>query len=112
MGDNMNKLVWNVYKQKSNTNEIEVFNVFNHIGFYRDLVKLKKEAKGMYNDTFKENIRKSLVYHFWAKCEYEILISNWVGGEKKERKIDIYEQVMLNFDSFFLYIVNNIKLVK
>ena len=107
----MDKLVWNVYKQKWSSNEIEVFNVFDHIDFYNDLVKLKKKAKGVYDDNFKQEIRKSLMYYLWSKCEYEIYISNLFGSEKK-RKVDIYEQIELNFDIFCEYIINNIKLIK
>lgn len=108
----MGKLVWNVYRYNINTNEIEVFNVFAHIGFYSDLVDLKKKAKGVYDDNFKQKVKGRLMSYFWGRCEYEILISNWVGGEKKERKIDIYDQIEINFDIFYEYIINNIKLVK
>ena len=66
----------------------------------------------MYDDNFKQKVKGRLMSYFWGRCEYEILISNWVGAEKNERKIDIYDQVMLNFDSFCLYIINNIKLLK
>lgn len=45
------------------------------------------------------------MYWFWSKCEYEIVISPWVGRNKEEAevKIDIYDQVMLNFNRFVDY---------
>lgn len=45
------------------------------------------------------------MYWFWSKCEYEIVISPWVGRNKEEAevKIDIHDQVMLNFDRFVDY---------
>lgn len=54
---------------------------------------------------FKEKLRKELMYWFWSKCEYEVVISPWVGRNKEEAevKIDIHDQVMLNFDRFVDY---------
>lgn len=54
---------------------------------------------------FKEKLRKELMYWFWSKCEYEIVISPWVGRNKEEAevKIDIHDQVMLNFNRFVDY---------
>lgn len=45
------------------------------------------------------------MYWFWSKCEYEIVISPWVGRNKEEAevKIDIHDQVMLNFNRFVDY---------
>ena len=71
---------WNVYFHDFNRNEID-----------------KME--------FKEKLRKELMYWFWSKCEYEIVISPWVGRNKEEAevKIDIHDQVMLNFNRFVDY---------
>lgn len=42
------------------------------------------------------------MYHFWSRCEYEVIIREWCGREA-ERKVDIYEQLMLNWDRFIDY---------
>ena len=47
-------------------------------------------------------LRHELMYHFWSRCEYEVLIKEWCGREA-ERKVDIYEQLMLNWDRFIDY---------
>lgn len=51
----------------------------------------------------KEEIRKwverEIKYQYWARCEYEIILSSWPPRtEEKGKKIDIYEQCMMNID--------------
>lgn len=110
----MKELAWNVYRYNINTDTMETFNIFKHGSFYNMLVKAKKKYKKDTTLDFKEEVRKSLMYYFWCKSEYEILLSPWVGGdrEKDTIKIDIYNQVMLNFDKFYAYLLENIKLLK
>lgn len=105
-----NNLVWNVYKKEYNSNSIEIFNVFDHIDFYNALVKLKKKAKGIYDNNFKEQIKQELFYYFNSKCEYELLLNYFFN--KINQKIDIYDQVMLNFSAFCDYLISNIKYLK
>lgn len=42
------------------------------------------------------------MYYFWSKCEYEIILSPW-AGQADDIKIDIYNQIMMNFDRFVDY---------
>lgn len=42
------------------------------------------------------------MYYFWSKCEYEIILSPWTG-RADDIKIDVYDQIMMNFDSFVDY---------
>jgi hypothetical protein len=59
-------------------------------------------------DEFAEELRRDLFYYFWAKSEYEILISAWCGSkDTQEVKVDIYSQVMNNFDIFCDYVWNS-----
>lgn len=60
------------------------------------------------DEEIKDWIIKELRYMFWAKCEYELILSPWPyrhledgtptlkSGEYK--KIDIFEQCMMNID--------------
>ena len=43
------------------------------------------------------------MYWFWSKCEHEIIISSWPYTDKAAAKIDIYQQVMMNWDIFLEY---------
>lgn len=97
---------WNVYYHNFNKDKIEKFNIFKHRIFTDEIEHILKEYKLMHLDTItaKEEIRESLFYYFWAKCEWEVEVSAWVGGDAKV-KIDVYHQVMMNFDRFCEYVL-------
>lgn len=44
------------------------------------------------------------MYYFWSKCEWEIIISGWPPRDDfNDAKIDVYDQVKLNWDKFVDY---------
>lgn len=94
---------WNVYFHDFNRNEIITYNIFRHYRFNEEVQKLIHSKIDKME--FKEKLRKELMYWFWSKCEYEIVMSPWVGRNKEEAevKIDIHDQVMLNFNRFVDY---------
>lgn len=96
---------WNVYYHDFNRNEIITFNIFRHYRFTEDVKKLIKDTM-IDKAKFTERLRSELMYNFWSKCEYEVVIVPFVGRDRKETgiKIDIYEQVMLNWDRFVDYV--------
>lgn len=94
-------LEWNVYYHDFNRKEINVFNVFNHWSFHEDCKKNAKKNSKDY-EAFCEQLRKDAMYRFWSKCEYEILLTPWVG-RAETLKIDIYDQLRLNWEQFCKY---------
>lgn len=105
----------------------------------KDFDKLSDDQKA--EKVFKERVRKDLSYYFWSKSEWEVIVTSWppyVDSEEidrlvKEReehiskwgkfyqthcnvtlgeKVDVYTQVMLNWDQFISYLWNNRKLIK
>lgn len=125
----MEKLEWNVYKKDFNKPEIEVFNIFNHSRFYEDLCKCNKENY----EEFKKEVKSRLMYYFWSRSEYEVVITSFPPYiDKKEienltktnnkihvavnldtgKKISIFDQIMINQDKFVDYLWNNKKLLK
>lgn len=124
-------MIWNVYRNNFNTKKIEVFNIFDHISFLESIKKILKQTQN--KKEFSENIRKELLYYFWSKYEYEIIITsfpvyinqkelNKINSDNNSNsnnktkiniepdvgiKVDIYSQVMNNFDIFVDYIWNN-----
>ena len=97
-------LEWNVYVENFNGRKIETFNVFDHTRFLDDT---KKNArKNIHNpEAFKEQLRRDLLYYFWAKSEWEIIISAWIRADvTKPIKIDVFDQVMLNWEQFCKYV--------
>ena len=108
----MDKLVWNVYRENFNHKEIEVRNVFEcSIRFNDDLIEIYKKYNND-KEKFLNEIKRSLMYNYWSKCEHEIILSSWPSREDfNEEKIDVYDQIMINWDIFSEYIWNNKKLI-
>ena len=98
---------WLVYYYNINAREMHTFNIFDHCGFCKDVKKAAKEYKD--KDEFAEQLRRELFYYFGSKAEWEIIIAPWVGGdrEKDSVKIDVYDQIMLNWDIFVDYVWKN-----
>lgn len=46
---------------------------------------------------FAKFVKSCALYRWWAKCEHEIILSDWPCQKTKE-KWDIYTQVIMNFD--------------
>ena len=97
---------WNVFYYNCNAKRIEIFNIFRHGGFSSYVKKHLVECKT--KEEFAEALKRELLYYFWSKSEYEVIITSWVGGdrEKDATKIDIFQQVMLNFEVFVDYVWN------
>lgn len=118
-----------------NSREIKVFNIFNHAKFNEDVKKALKKFDN--KEEFSEEVRKSLAWCYWSKCEWETIITSFPARITKEeldrlneefkndtekygrepcsmwisptvgRKVDIYDQIMLNFQHFINYIWSN-----
>lgn len=130
-------LEWNVFYHDINKKKITTFNIFDHWKFNEDVQKSLKKFKD--KDEFAEHLRRDLMYYFWSRCEYEVVITtfppyitmNELDSLNEERvthkekygrdfvrinvcpdtgvKIDIYTQVMNNFDIFVDYVWNSKK---
>lgn len=126
------KLEWNVYRHSVNSKKIEQFNIFEHGRFLEDVKKDLKKCET--KEEFADKLRGNLAYYYWAKCEHEIVISSFPVRIKKEEfgrlntefkrdseryghepcsmwvcpdvgeKVDVYEQVRLNWDIFVDYV--------
>lgn len=131
----VNDLKWYVYYQNINSREIKTFNVFDHGGFRNDVEKHLKKYKD--KDEFAEKLKSSLMYYFWSKCEWEVVITSWpphikpdelnrLNSEREKtvkeynrepyslyvnpdvgKKIDVYDQVKNNWHAFVDYCWNS-----
>ena len=147
-------LSWKVYVSNCSSREIVLYNIFDHWSFYDSCVKAKKKFNND-RDSFEKEVCRNLMYFFWSKCEWEIILDHWPNGEWSElrqtmkvretidmyrsaglkteswriidnvmdneitlqvypewyryheRKIDVYEQVMNNWDIFIDYLWNH-----
>lgn len=95
------EMEWNVIYSNFNSKKIETYNVFKHSGFLNDIVKGAKKCKS--KDEFVDYLRTSLLYYYWAKAEWEVVVKSWVGTDDA-KKIDVYYQVMNNWHIFSEYV--------
>ena len=105
-------LTWNVWYEDFNGKRIRTMNVFTHGRFYDDCIKNVKKNKED-KDAFSTQLLRDLRYYFWSKCEWEIILTSW--PERKDfndYKVDIAEQIELNWDKFVNYIWENRKELK
>lgn len=94
---------WYVYYHDSNTQKIIKWNVFNHGSFKNEVNKILQEK--LNKEDFSEKLKREIMYYFWSKCEYEIILSPWSPwtGRADDIKIDVQDQIMMNFDRFVDY---------
>ena len=127
-------LVWNVFNEQNG--EILPINIFEYnYKFLEDLLLAKQKYNDNF-EKFAEEVRKLLQYYYWSKSEYETIITSWppyiesdeldrLNKEKEthlemygnfyieavelnvSHKIDIYTQIMMNWDRFIDYLWNN-----
>lgn len=111
---------------------LRVFNIFDHYSFMESVRKLLK--KPMSKEEFSELLRREVLYYYWSKAEWELVITNTqphIDSKELNRlitdcylkrtvaeppllfshvnlsdaeKIDVYEQVRLNWDEFVDYV--------
>lgn len=101
----MGELKYYVLTEDYGTGEITKFNVFDSVTFKRRIEELHKNGKKYKLIQLVEEVKSALFYSFASKSEYEIIVKPFVGNKNcKETKIDVYKQVMLNFDLFIDYL--------
>lgn len=94
---------WNVYRYDFNRKEIVIFNIFIHSEFKTRVESYLKKYDN--KEEFADKLKTELMSHFWARYEYEILISRLNKSENDDSvKVDIYSQVKLNWDRFVDYV--------
>lgn len=98
--DYINKISWNVIRENFNTSKFEAYNVFGHYSFLEDVINVFKSSES--KETFSTALVKEVRYHFWSKCEYEIVLQTWPKSDYEE-KIDIAYQLFNNWDRFVDY---------
>lgn len=119
------KLVWNVYRDDINRKEIVVYNIFDHYSFSEEVKKMLKNE--MTYGEFADKLKLAIMYYFWSRAEYEVVITSFPPYIDREeidkiieecenvqyrtfvdletgRKVDVYEQINMNWQQFVDYI--------
>ena len=100
---------WMAYYYSINRDEIKEFNIFDHWRFKEDVQKLAK--KRIKKEDFKEKLRRELLYYFWSKCEWELVIEvaennhiflkPWCGCKEPDKvKVDVTNDNSFNWKGF------------
>ena len=112
------ELEWNVFRYDCNADKFVTYNIFKHGGFLEDLKKLCKKYNKEYpylsyegntkenkkiKTQFFEELKRNLKYYFWSKCEMELVLVSWPVGDIEE-KIDIWDQLEMNWNRFSNYV--------
>ena len=96
---------WNVFRYNNNKRMIEKYNIFNHGSFVREFDKLKRQQ--LARERFAKELDGILMYYFWCKYEYEVVVGEYSEREnRKEIKVDIYEQIKMNWECFLEYVLS------
>lgn len=66
-------LEWNVFYHDINKNKITTLNILKQHGSFNEYIK-KAFKKCKTKDEFAEVLRRELMYYFWSKCEWELII--------------------------------------
>ena len=104
----MQELVWNVYHYSQTTRKIEVWNIFYSLRFGERIERLIK--KKLEKEAFAEKVKGELMYCFLTKYEDEITVCKYPRPETDadDLRVDVFDQVMLNFDAFIDYLYANV----
>lgn len=99
---------WWVYWSNPNTNAVEKRNVFNlSVRFNEELDNLRQHPELNYVQ-FAECLMRSVKYCFQSKCEYEIVVSPWACSNPSGTKIDVSNQLILNWVPFSRYVYGHL----
>lgn len=100
-------MVKNFYVINENNGKFEPYDIVPYL--LEEFKKAKVKPKTL--NEFKEFIKRESMHMWWARCEYEIIISDWPGERKKE-KWDIHKQVLMNIDIITEILMKNVKIGK
>ena len=129
-------IAYYVYVENINKRKIERYNVLND-GIIEEI--LSRVDKMTDKESFAAVVEQILMYHYWSRSEWEIILTDWPPHISKEElarlnveqeahfkecgaypyghtvsltiaeKIDVYDQVMLNWNIFIDYVWENLK---
>lgn len=91
---------WYAFYHDINKRKIIKWNIFEHSTFRDKVEDMLKE--NLTKEEFSAQLKKELMYYMWSKSEYELILHPWIG-DANDVKIDIYDQVTMNWDSFVDY---------
>ena len=102
-GKDKKVLEWNVILYEHD--KIRIYNVFNNAYFSEAITDIM-HTPNLSRNEISELIERKARWQFWGRCEYEYIMSSWPPyKEDKGYKIDVFEQLTLNWGRFIDYII-------
>lgn len=95
---------FNVIKFEPNSKKFIKYNV---IPYFIDCYKAQKGNKPITYEEVKAFVISRSMYQFWARCQYEIILSDWPNNAV-QHKLDVHEQIMNNIDLVTTIVINNL----
>lgn len=97
---------WMVYNEDFNRHVIEPVNILRN--YDDEIKKLKKKSKD-YED-FSEQLRREMMWRYWSRCEYEVLmciakdgrviLKPWINPRNEEVSLDVTDDENFDWKSF------------
>lgn len=94
-----------VINEDSNSKKFESYDIMPYL-LDKYYTASKSDRPKTFNEC-KKFIEKNSMYQWWARTEYEIIITDW-PFKKYEEKWDIHKQVMMNIDVITYVFIDNI----
>lgn len=95
---------FNVILYDPNKNKFIQYDV---IPYFINCYKERKRSKPKTFEEFKKFVTARSQYMYWARCQYEIILSDWPCS-KTTYKLDVHEQIMNNIDLVTTIVINNL----
>ena len=79
-----------------NAKKMEVYNIFDHGGFWNSLIEIVKKMDTIHDEVlpgqqygecfrfFEKEVDRVLRYYYWSKAEWEIIATSWPPYMEKE----------------------------
>lgn len=75
--------------------ELQYYNIFNNANVERELVSIQEDHPR--HEELVERLASIFMYSFWSKCEYEFVITPWIG-QGEDEKVDVWDQIYPNLE--------------
>ena len=76
--------------------------------FLNEWKEIKKAKRPTKLTELKEWLRGRAQYMYWSRCEYEVILAGWPNTDN-QKKIDIYDQIVMNLPLVVEVFCKNIK---
>lgn len=130
-------LAYYVYVENINRRKIEKYNVLND-AIIDEIIERTKDFPGD-KKAFAEQVEQIMMYHYWSRSEWESVLTSWPPNMRLEElirlnqeveesqqkygqepyaltvslttaeKIDVYDQIVMNWNIFIDYAWENLK---